>query len=218
MSTLKTITSLNALVQNEAKLSRRPMQNGADRRARIADQAADDGADKRLQPDDETGVVIERGHRPDQNAGYGAEQRSKQKRQRARASRPDADDTRAYAIDRRRAQCLARRACVRRTENSSRLNTTADATISSVCEVTITLPKRNTSLVSGLVRNPSGPKNNRPKPESAEGQRDRDDQQKQNRSVGKRPQRDALDQRRDRNDQRNGKRDLRPGGQARRRQ
>ena len=50
--------------------------------------------------------------------------------------------------------------------NSSRLKTAADATIRSVCEVTITVPKRNISLVSGLVRNPSGPKNNRPSPES----------------------------------------------------
>ena len=32
----------------------------------------------------------------------------------------------------------------------------AVATISTVCDVTITLPNRKTSVVSGLVRNPSG--------------------------------------------------------------
>ena len=49
--------------------------------------------------------------------------------------------------------------------NRSRLKTAAVATISSVCEVTITVPKRKISLVSGLVRNPSGPKKSRPSPD-----------------------------------------------------
>src|SRR5271157_4937784 len=52
-------------------------------------------------------------------------------------------------------------------KNSSRLNTMAVATIRMVCDMTITLPKRKTSVVSGLVRNPSGPKNSRPNPERA---------------------------------------------------
>ena len=48
---------------------------------------------------------------------------------------------------------------------NSRLKTAALATIRRVCDVTITVPKRKISLVSGLVRKPSAPKNNRPSPD-----------------------------------------------------
>src|SRR3974377_1884940 len=44
-------------------------QDGADGGCRIADQTTDDRADERLKADEESGVVIERSDRPDQDTG-----------------------------------------------------------------------------------------------------------------------------------------------------
>ena len=69
--------------------------------------------------------------------------------------------TRLIAVAR---SALPAKVCSKK-RNSSRLKTAALATINSVCEVTITVPKRKIAVVSGLVRKPSAPKNKRPSPD-----------------------------------------------------
>ena len=84
-----------------------PDEDRADGGRRIADQAADDGADEGFQADQKAGIVIERRHRPDQNAGNARERRGEEKGDRAGGGRKDADQPRADAIDGGRAQRLA---------------------------------------------------------------------------------------------------------------
>ena len=74
---------LNALLQNEAKLSTMPTAERADRRQRIAHQAADDGGDEGLQADQEAGVVVHGRDRRDQHAGDAGQQRRQQVGERA---------------------------------------------------------------------------------------------------------------------------------------
>ena len=57
------------------KRLQQPDGEGSGRRHRVADQPADDGADKTLEAQQEAAVVVDRGHRPDQHAGQGADRR-----------------------------------------------------------------------------------------------------------------------------------------------
>ena len=68
MISVKTITSLKALAQNELKLSSSADQQRAERRRRIAGEAAEDRGDEALQADQEAGVVEDGRRRPDQQA------------------------------------------------------------------------------------------------------------------------------------------------------
>ena len=129
---LKTTTSLSAPLQNDAKLSSMPTAMRADRGPRIADEPADDRGDERLQADDEAGVVVHRRHRADQHADEAGQQRREQYASVRRARRPDADEARADAIDRGRAQRLAGERALEEQKEAAALNTTRGATISSV--------------------------------------------------------------------------------------
>ena len=123
ISTLKTDHLLERAAPERREAFQQADQEGADRRARIADKAADDGADESLQPDDEAGVVVERRHRADQNAGYGAEQRREQERERRRCCAGRMPTMRAPT----RLTAVARSALpasvCSKNRNSSRLNT-----------------------------------------------------------------------------------------------
>src|SRR5262249_6009749 len=74
---------------------------------RIADQAADDRADEGFKADQKAGIVIERRHRPDENAADSRERRRQEKSCRARGGRKDANEPGPDAIDRRGTQRLA---------------------------------------------------------------------------------------------------------------
>src|SRR5262249_44690402 len=74
---------------------------------RIADQAADDRADEGFKADQKAGIVIERGHRSDENAANAGEGRRQEKAGRARGGRKEADEPGPDAIDRRCTQRLA---------------------------------------------------------------------------------------------------------------
>ena len=78
-----------------------------DRGQGIADEPADDRGDKTLQADQESGVVIERRDRHDQDARDRADHRGQQERDLARQRGPDADQPRAEAVDGGGAQRLA---------------------------------------------------------------------------------------------------------------
>jgi len=82
-------------------------QDGAQGSQRVGREAADDGPDEALEADQETGVVVDRGDRRDQDAGEGADGGSQRKAQLAGEDGGNAHQAGAGAVHRGGAQGLA---------------------------------------------------------------------------------------------------------------
>jgi hypothetical protein len=65
---VNTITSLKALAQKAPKASTMPTNRAPMQRAGVTRQAGNDRGDKTLEANQETGVVKDRGRRPDQQS------------------------------------------------------------------------------------------------------------------------------------------------------
>ena len=191
-----------------------PTSTAPERCDRIAGEAADDGADKGLQPDHEAGIVIDRRGRADQDGGDAGKQRSDEIGNGAGAGRPDADQPRADAVDGGRAQRPARHRAFEEQEeqqaeqgggnhHQQHLRRDDDAAAEHVDAVD---HRANTKAF--------GAEEHQPQPTQREMQRQRDDQQHQHRGVRRGPERDAVEQRRDRQHQRYRQHDLHRVGQG----
>ncbi|GCC46078.1 hypothetical protein chiPu_0030102, partial [Chiloscyllium punctatum] len=183
-----------------------------DRGAGIAGHAADDGADERLEADQEAGIVEHGIDRRDQDPGYAGHQRAQQIGDGAGPRRPDPHQTRAGAVHRGGAQRFADQREVEEQIEQAAEHQRGDHDQHGLAR------NQDAGELGGERRQRLGPDAFRAEEQQAETnqremQRHGDRQQQQHRAVGDRAEHDPVEERGDRRDQH--QREYQPDGERR---
>ena len=163
----------------------------------IADEAADDGGDESLQPDQESGVVIQRRDRHDQDSRNRADHGSEQERDLSRQRGADADQPGAEAIDGGGAQRLA---VERQPEEQPETDDEGhrDGVDGKALAGEAQRPQRDGRIGDRRAALAFGAEKHQPKTLQRQMAADRGDQQHQHRGVRQRLEHDAIEEQPDR--------------------
>jgi len=204
---------LERAVEKRGEAFEQPDQDGADGGRRIAHEPADDGADERLEADQEPGVIIKCGDGADEDAAQGGEHRGEQEGGRAGGRGQDADEPRGDPVDGSCAQGLAGERALEE-KKQQQADDRAACDDQNGLRGHADRPEREEGARDRLGAEAFGPEQHEREPGRGKMHRHRDDQEHQYRRIGERAKGNAIEQGGDRQHDRAGERDTEPHRQV----